>query len=225
MARQTLLARSGIVAWVGGFILFFFTQLIVGASWINPPYSWSRNNVSDLGNVYCQMWTEDSNPPQYVCSPLHNLMNGGFILEGLCVVAGVLLIRGLWRRSWVSRLAQAFLIFAGLGVVVAGLAPADVHENIHVVLGAFPIALFGNSGLLLTGFAVNPVAVGKWRWAGPILGLLGIVAAGFFFSNHFLDIGSGGMERLWGYNFLIWTFVIGGVLAYQAFSHKGHAFA
>jgi hypothetical membrane protein len=223
MTRQTLLARIGIVAWVGGFVLFFVTQLIVGAAWVNPPYSWSHNNVSDLGNVYCQMWAEDGNPPQYVCSPLHSLNNTGFILEGSCVITGVLLIRGLWRLTWLSRLAQVFLIFAGLGVVVAGLAPADVHENIHAVLGAFPIALFGNSGLLLTGFAVKPAAVGRWRWAGLVLGLLGIVAAGFFFSNHFLGIGSGGMERLWGYNFLIWTLVIGSVLAFQTFSRKGQA--
>lgn len=220
MAPQTPLARIGIVAWIGGFILFFVTQLIVGAAWVNPPYSWSRDNISDLGNVYCQMWAEDGKAATYVCSPLHNLMNVGFILEGLCVIAGVLLIRGLWRRTWVSRLAQAFLIFAGLGVVVAGLAPADVHQNIHVVLGAVPIALFGNSGLLLTGFAVNPAVIGRWRWSGPILGLIGYIAAYLFFSGVFLAIGSGGMERLWGYNFLIWTFIIGCALAYHSFRRK-----
>src|SRR5262245_30949013 len=134
--RHTLAERIGIVAWLGGFILFFVAQFVVGAAWSNPPYSWSNNNVSDLGNVYCQMWAENENPAQYVCSPLHTLMNTVFVLEGLCVIGGVLLIRSLWHRSWPSRTAQAFLIFAGLGLIVAGLAPDDVNENAHVVLGA-----------------------------------------------------------------------------------------
>lgn len=215
--RSTLAERLGIVAWLGGFNLFFAAQFIVGAAWSNPPYSWSQNNVSDLGNAYCQMWAENENPAQYVCSPLHTLMNTVFILEGLCVIVGVLLIRSLWRRSWLSRLAQAFLIFAGLGLIAAGLAPADVNENVHVALGALPIALFGNTGLLLTGRGVNPSIVGRLRWAGPILGLVGILAAVLFFSHNYVGLGHGGMERLWGYNFLIWTFVVGWFLAYQSF--------
>ncbi len=215
--RHSAIERLGIVAWLGGFILFFAAQFVVGAAWSNPPYSWSNNNVSDLGNTYCQMWTENENPAQYVCSPLHTLMNSVFVLEGLCVIVGVLLIQSLWRRSWLSRMAQVFLIFAGLGVIAAGLAPADVNENAHVVLGALPIALFGNTGLLLTGWGVNTSVVGKFRWAGPILGLVGIVATILFFSHNYLGLGHGGMERLWGYNFLIWTFIIGCSLAFQSF--------
>jgi hypothetical membrane protein len=215
--RPTAIERIGIVAWLGGFILFFAVQFIVGAAWSNPPYSWSQNNVSDLGNAYCQIWAENENPAQYVCSPLHTLMNSVFVLEGLCVIAGVLLIRSLWRRSWLSRTAQACLIFAGLGVIAAGLAPADVNENAHVVFGALPIALFGNTGLLLTGRGVDPATVGRLRWAGPILGLVGILAAVLFFSHNYLGLGHGGMERLWGYNFLVWTFIVGCTLAYQSF--------
>jgi hypothetical membrane protein len=216
MARHPVLERLGIVAWLGGFILFFVAQVIVGAAWSNPPYSWAHNNVSDLGNVYCQQWVENGNSPQYVCSPLHTVMNTVFILEGVCVIAGIILVRSLWRRSWVSRFAQVLLIFAGFGLVVAGLAPADVNENVHVVLGALPIALFGNTGLLLTGWGMRTSAVGKLRWAGPVLGLVGASATVLFVSHTYLGLGSGGMERLWAYNFLIWTFLIACVLGYQS---------
>jgi hypothetical membrane protein len=220
VAHNTVIARLGIVAWLGGFILFFAAQFVVGAAWSDPPYSWSHNNVSDLGNVYCQPWEENGNSAQYVCSPLHALMNIAFVLEGLCVIAGVLMIRALWRRSWLSRIAQAFLIIAGLGLIAAGLAPADVNENAHVVLGALPIALFGNTGLILTGRGVSASAVGKLRWVGPVLGLVGMIATALFLSHHDLGLGSGGMERLWGYNFLVWTFIIGCSLAFQSFRPK-----
>src|SRR6516162_1927359 len=100
------------------------------------------------------MCAENENRAQYVCSPLHTLMNTVFVLQ-------VLLIRSLWRRSWLSRLAQAFLIFAGFGVITAGLAPADVNENVHVALGALSIALFGATGLLLTGWGVNQSSAGR----------------------------------------------------------------
>jgi hypothetical membrane protein len=147
-------------------------------------------------------------------------MNTAIVLEGLCVIAGVLMIRSLSRRSWLSRIAQVFLIISGLGLIAAGLAPADVNENAHVVLGALPIALFGNTGLMLTGRGVSASAVGKLRWAGPVLGLVGIIATVLFLSHHDLGLGSGRMERLWGYNFLVWTFIIGCSLACQPFRPK-----
>ncbi len=217
MRLPTPVACIGVVAWVGGFVLFFAAQLIVGAAWSNPPYSWAEDNVSDLGNVYCQPWVENGRAAHYVCSPLHTLMNTAFVVEGLCVVAGVLLLRVIWRRSWLSRIAQVCLILAALGVVVAGLAPADVNENVHVVFGALPIALFGNVGLLFAGPGVNVSMVGKLRWGAPVLGLVGIIAAILFLSHHDLGLGSGGMERLWGYNFLVWTGIMGGALAFQLF--------
>src|SRR5690242_6517708 len=69
--HPTPVARMGAVAWVGGFVLFFAAQLIVGAAWSNPPYSWAEDNVSDLGNVSCQPWVENGRAAHYVCSPLH----------------------------------------------------------------------------------------------------------------------------------------------------------
>lgn len=197
-------------AWLVGFLTFFVAQIVVGSAWTSPAYSWSWNNVSDLGNVRCQMWAEDGHAPSYVCSPLHSLMNATLVFTGCCVVFGILATGPLWQPSTRSKLARTLLALAGLGVAVAGLAPADIHENIHVVLGALPIAVCGNIGLVLTGNALKPAFAGKLRYLGPALGVVGIVSTYLFVSQHYLGLGPGGMERLWGYNFLIWTFVMAG---------------
>jgi hypothetical membrane protein len=205
VTQKSSRARLGMITWVVGFVLFFVAQIVVGSAWKWPAYSWSWNNVSDLGNARCQMWAEDGHAATYVCSPLHSLMNATFVLEGCCVIFGIFATRSLWERSVRSKLARTCLVLAALGVVIAGLAPADIHENIHVVLGALPIALFGNIGLVLTG-----KAIGQPRYLGPALGIIGIVCAYLFLSQRYLGLGPGGMERLWGYNFLIWTAVTGG---------------
>ena len=141
----------GAAAWVFGTIQFFVCHLIVQFAWPTP-YSWSRNNVSDLGNVYCQAWGDNA---RYVCSPLHSLMNASFIVHGILVIAGVLLLRALWSSGCLSQIARTFLIIAGLAIVLVGFVPADVNENVHVVLGAVPVTLLGNIGLILTGLALN----------------------------------------------------------------------
>ena len=214
--RLSRVARVGVAAWVVGVLWFYLAQLIVGARWSQPGYSWSTNNVSDLGNVHCQMWAEDGHAAQYVCSPLHNLMNATFILEGLVIIFGLWVIGSLWKKSISAHASRVFLTLAGAGIIVAGLAPADVSENVHVVLGAFFIFLFGNMGLLVAGKAVNHETLGGLRRLAPIFGGVGFAGGFLFFSYHYLGLGPGGMERVWGYVVPIWTFIVGGYGLYKS---------
>src|SRR6266545_4266427 len=108
--QSATVTRLGALAWVFGTLQFFVCHLIVQFAW-QPPYSWSRNNVSDLGNVYCGPWGDNA---RYVCSPLHNLMNASFIVHGILLVAGVLLLRALWGSGCLSQIARSFLVIAGL---------------------------------------------------------------------------------------------------------------
>lgn len=189
---------------------FFVVQIIAGAAWKSPTsYSWSWNNVSDLGNARCQMWAEDGHAATYVCSPLHSLMNATCVFVGCCVVFGLLATGALWQPSIRSKLARIFLAIAGSGLAIAGLAPADLHENIHVVLGALPIAIGGNLGLVLTCQTINEPLFAKIRYFGPALGVFGLVCTYLFASHNYLGVGPGGMERLWAYNFIVWTAVTG----------------
>ena len=203
--RELAVTRLGALAWIAGTVQFFVCHLLVQSAWPTP-YSWSLNNVSDLGNVYCQPWGDNG---RYVCSPWHDLMNVSFVVDGLLIVAGVLLIGSLWSRDLPSRAARSLLVIAGLGIVTAGLAPADVNENVHVVLGALPITFLGNIGLILAGLAPGPSRQGGARLLGPIIGTVGLVATLLFFSGHYLGLGMGGMERFAGFNLMVWTLLMG----------------
>jgi hypothetical membrane protein len=184
----------GLILWIISFIWFNFAQLIVGSKWIDPKYSWSINNISDLGEIQ---------------SPLHNLINATFIFQGIAIIFGLWTINFIWEKNKSSKITRIVLTMAGMGFIVAGLAPADVHENIHVVLGAIPIFLFGNIGLIITLKSVNRNFLGKLWILSPLLGIIGFVGGFLFFSGHYLGLGKGGMERVWGYVLLIWLFVIG----------------
>lgn len=182
--------RVGAYAWLLAGPLFLVGQLVAGSRW-RPPYSWADNNISDLGNVHCGLWGADG---RYVCSPLHWLMNVTFVATGLLVLAGVAL---LWRSEPLgrARLGRLLVALAGAGYVVAGLAPADVRENVHVVLGAAPIFFGGNLGLLVLAVSRGP-ALRSIRCAALLTGAVGFIGTVLFLQHRHLGLGMGGMERV-----------------------------
>jgi len=201
---ERFLMRCGAVVWILGAIQFFSFLLIVQSAWTTP-YSWSLNTVSDLGNLYCQPWGDNA---RYVCSPLHNFMDTSIVIEGICIIVGVTMIRSLWCQTFTSRAAQSLLVIAGLAIILVGLVPADVNENLHV-LGALFITLCGNLGLILAGF-VSPVSHMRGiRILAVTMGSIGFIATGLFFSGHYLGLGMGGMERFAVFTVQIWTLVAG----------------
>lgn len=181
-----------------GVVQIFVCHLLVQQEW-STPYSWSGNNISDLGNVGCGQWGPDE---RYVCSPWHELMNVSFVVLGVALALGLMLVR---RALSISRTASALLAAAGVGFVVAGLVPADVDEDTHVLLGAVPIFLGGNAGLLLTGVSRRlAVASMTWRIATIVVGIAGLVAVVLFMSGTYAGLGMGGMERVAALTMPIW---------------------
>lgn len=199
-----LVARVGAAAWILGAILFFACQFVAQAAWTTP-YSWAANNVSDLGSVHCQL---QGDQPRYVCSPLHTVMNVGVIVEGLCIVLGLLCLRALWRHTFLSRAARGLILIGALATVLVGFAPADVSENWHV-FGAFLLAFLAPAGLILAGFQMQPTRLALFRWLATIIGAIGLLATFLFFSHHYLWLGMGGMERFWAFDLPIWTLAMG----------------
>lgn len=109
-------------------------------------------------------------------------------------------------RTW---LAGIFLIAAGAGWILTGVYPADVDENLHV-LGALFIMILGNIGLVLApAMPEHPPIV---RWLAPILGAVGLIGAGLFFTGNDLGLGLGGMERVAAYPILAWMLSAGLIL-------------
>ncbi|WP_424886979.1 DUF998 domain-containing protein [Streptomyces sp. XH2] len=186
-------------------VQFFVIHGIVESAWARP-YSWARNNISDLGNAHCA--TQQEPELRYVCSPEHGLMNVSFIVLGALLVVGAALTGPLWRRGATAAVARILLAGAGPGFVLAGLAPADVNENQHV-LGALLIMGAGNIGLLLAGAGLPDDVPGPLRWVTSLLGAMAITAFGLFLSRHYLGLGMGGMERVAALPVLLWTLAAG----------------
>lgn len=198
--------RIGYVAWIVGVVQFFVIHGIAESAWAKP-YSWARNNISDLGNAHCALQPDPE--PRYICSPEHGLMNFSFVTLGILLVAGAALTGGdLWRRGPAAATARLLLAGGGVGFVLAGLAPADVDENQHV-LGALLIMAAGNIGLVLAGFALAERVPAPLRWVTSLLGVTAITALGLFLSHSYLGLGMGGMERVAALPLLLWALVVG----------------
>ncbi|MFG2593939.1 DUF998 domain-containing protein [Streptomyces sp. NPDC048438] len=187
-------------------VQFFVIHWIAESAWARP-YSWAGNNISDLGNAHCALQPDPE--PRYICSPEHGLMNVSFVALGVLFVLGAALTGGgLWRRGRAAAMARLLLAGAGVGFVLAGLAPADVNENQHV-LGAFFIMAAGNIGLVVTGFGLAEHVPSSLRWGTSLLGATAITAFGLLLSHHYLGLGMGGMERAAALPLLFWALAVG----------------
>ncbi|MFC4560512.1 DUF998 domain-containing protein [Nocardiopsis mangrovi] len=197
-ARRT---RIGALLWVLSSIQFFAAHLIVQSAWPRP-YSWALNNVSDLGAVTCS--TAGAEPHvRYVCSPLHDVMNVSFLVQGAMLIAGAVLLPALWRRRAIIAWAGgALLCLQGAGWLVVGLAPADAHEDPHS-LGALLVAA-GNIGLIVTAVGATRGALRDVRISALLAGTVGCAATWLFATDSDLGLGLGAMERLWLFPVQVW---------------------
>lgn len=156
---------------VAGPAIFLLIEFITAAAWVDTPYSYTRNFISNLGVQGPSTLFE-----QYMFSPLYWLMNTGFLVYGFVILAGVVMLEGLtgWRR-WAAILPA--VVLAG-GSVLLGLYPGsgesvtdgtgDFHSN-----GAF--AAFFGANLLAISLGVMRRRVGLTRGMGRGLILVGIV--------------------------------------------------
>ena len=160
---------------IAGPAIFLIAEFITAAAWTDPPYSYTRNFVSNLGVQGPSTLFE-----QYMLSPLYWLMNTGFILFGAVILLGVALLRGLtgWRR-WAALVPAGMLAAGG---VLLGLFPGsgesltdgtgDFHSN-----GAF--AGFLGANLLAIALGRMRVRLGLSRGMGlalVIIGALGLLS-------------------------------------------------
>jgi hypothetical membrane protein len=161
-------APLGAVAWVVGTVQFFVAHLIAQSAW-SPAYSWTANNISDLGNVDCG---RRGDPERYICSPLHGWISGSFVVHGLLIIVGAWLLHRAGFHLVASRMAAVLPTGAGLGWIGVGLAPADVAAGAHFVAAA--------AGLV----------------CGFVQGVVGLAATALFGGGQYLGLGMGGMERV-----------------------------
>ena len=195
-------------------VQYFIIQLITALDW-STPFSVLRNTISDLGNTVCGVYDA-----RYVCSPLHELMNASFILFGLTMAAGALLIYQEFRESVASFVGFTLLGLAGLGTILVGLFPENTVSRLHV-LGASGPFLLGNIALVVLGLALS---IGpKLRTYTLLSGSVALVALIFFLGHTYLGLGEGGMERIVAYPQTLWLIVFGVYMSRSRTSRKSRS--
>lgn len=147
-------------------VVFFVVQGIAQAAFV-PPYDMATNLISDLGNTACG---------SAVCSPLHGVVNATFVVVGGLHWVGAVLTRSAWpRRRW-GDVGRTLLALAGVGLILAGMAPENVNAAVHA-RGAI-IGLIGlNLAMIVLGLSI--VAARSWLGRLTVIaGALGLLGFG-----------------------------------------------
>jgi hypothetical membrane protein len=163
-------------------------------------YSLSGNFISDLGVVHCR--------PD-LCSPLHAVMNASFMLQGLLIFFGALLIRPLFRSNLGTNTGFFLLPISGLGVFAVGIFPKDTLGDAHYFAAA---AHFAGGGLAMLLLGISLLQRKRTRNVGAssvATGTITLVSSFLLTQNVYLGLGPGGMERIAGYIYIVWLVGMG----------------
>lgn len=197
----------GPLVWVLS-IQYFAMQIRVAAAW-QMGYNWSTNLISDLGNTACGPYID-----RYVCSPDHVFMNASFILLGLTMAVGSLLIYTEFSGRRSSFTGFLLMGLAGVGTMLVGIFPENTIGTLHL-LGAFMAFGLGNLSLVILSLALKRVRQ-SFRLYTFLSGVLTLTAFGLFLFHIDLGLGRGGMERLVSYPQTLWLILFG---LYMTSSH------
>ena len=172
--------RYGALAWLLT-LQFFVVETVAQTRWTARtdllPYSRADDVISDLGTAL---------------SPAHALMNASFVVQGVLILGGALLL-GPALRGRAARIAQLLLGLAAVGVVLVGIFPSDEFGTLHDI-GAVVHMVGGGIGLIALAYAVRP----RSEALGTALALLGVVSTAltiFFLTGVVQWVGEGGTER------------------------------
>lgn len=213
--RQENLRQPYIKFGAGAILWLLCLQLLVVKAIVKRtwpvPYNARVNYISDLGAVNCQYHVHRLTLfADAICSPHHMWMNISFVLQGVLMCLGCLLLRSLFARTRLSSLALFMIFFTGLMMMVLGLAPEDTHEHRHTI-AAIGHSFFQNVGLILLGISLlrRRHVFALWGWMTTCAGIVGFLfAVLMFFRNHlapgYLGLGPGGIQQLSLYPSLLW---------------------
>jgi hypothetical membrane protein len=206
-------ARAGAGTVVGAVfwtltVAYLLVQPVAATAWPTP-YDLATNSISDLGVTRCGSYPRFDDRVIYACSPRHALMNTVFVMVGVLTAAGAVLTRGVWPRRRITSVGVAFVVLAGVGGILVGLAPANVNLAAH-----------GAGALLQVPGAVGPLLLGVAAWSvqrpvaafSLLCGVVGSAASLQYFSGSDLGLGLGVMEHLAFDPLTVWTTVLGVVL-------------
>lgn len=214
---------AGALALLSVLQYFVAESAVIGAWAGQQPYSRRTGYISDLGAVGC-----GGVDGRDVCSPAHVLMNASFVVQGIGMIVGALLLsavllctsarpgvgltRGAGRRTprVAATAARVLTLTAGAGTVVVGLVPEDAGSRWHAV-GAIIYFAAGGLALVLLGWLwLRQTPLGWVIFVSGLVSLVALIAGG---ATGMEVPEPGTLERLMGYPITIGTAAVGLVVA------------
>ncbi|HET8708649.1 MAG TPA: DUF998 domain-containing protein [Candidatus Saccharimonadales bacterium] len=184
-------------------VQYFAAQISVAAAWPDSHhYSWAHNLISDLGNTACGPYAG-----RYVCSPQQGVMNASFVMLGVTMALGSLLIYQEFRRSRATLIGFSLMALAGFGTILVGAFPENTISQLHAI-GAFLALGIGNIGLIVLALAIKQ-ARQSFRVYTFLSGIVSLTAFVLFIAHAYLGLGPGTIERLASYPQTTWLILLG----------------
>ena len=204
-ARRGLLVTAVIAAL--GPIVFLVSEAISALAWRTPRYDYLYNFISDLGTTVCG--SEYSG--RVMCSPLHAVMNVGFVTMGILIALAVTLV-----AQRVAGLRRVALLVIGwsipVGMTLVATFPGGVESVedgtvfLHV-LGAGIAIIAGNTAAIVMGSNARALGFARWyRLTTVILGTVGLVGLVLTVAETAL-LTPAIFERVAVYSIFAWLFV------------------
>jgi hypothetical membrane protein len=209
--------------WMGPAIVvlsswYFAAQVLV--AWVfRPQYSFIFNVISDLGNTAC--------PPPHssICSPWHVVMNISFIILGIAMIVGSVLIFSEFsfsdeRRERTAAMAGfACMFLSGLGAILVGVRPENLTTaHLHTVGAIMTIGL-GQLAIVILGLVLRQIP--DWLREFMLLSSLVVLLAGIcIVGQRQFGIGAGALERLAQYPACVWLILFGLYISRDHYRNK-----
>lgn len=197
-------ARTAAAALLLGPAVYLTAEAVSAAAWTHPTYSYLHNWISDLGSS-----TTGTFQGREIDSPLHQVMNAGFLLQGLLFAIGALAIAGRLPRR-VRRTTTALTVATAIGYALLAVfhgspqAAEDGSLALHY-LGATLAILGANALAIVLGVHWwNDPAHRSLGHASVPLGVLGLVAVVVLFSTTNSGLPAGLIERVSVYTAVVW---------------------
>lgn len=210
-ARWPALRTAAAAGFVVAGLQYLVIETAAASAWASPAYSYAANFVSDLGAP-----ARGTFEGRAIDSPLHAVMNTGFIVQGVLFLAtGVLLGRLMTRRARTAFVTVAALHAVGMVLVGAfhtsTQAAADGTLALHYA-GATLAIIGGNVAAILAGRQWSRLGAPKWlAGVSTLLGVTGLLAVVVLVTT-FGVLPPGVPERVAIYTFIAWELLTGVVL-------------